>query len=106
MPHVPAVLPSTMYARRLRKPARSTGVKAGRVCGAALAAVALSLAGAAPVSAHNHVFNPSGDCNNSRQGASPGNSGETLLNPGGKSVGKAKADIARGGDHCNSPRRR
>lgn len=43
--------------------------------------------------AHNHAANPSGICNQSGMGTSPGNSGETNLNPAGKPVGNANAGI-------------
>ncbi len=45
--------------------------------------------------AHNHAANPSGFCNQSGKGFSPGNSGETNLNPGGKPVAKANAGANR-----------
>jgi hypothetical protein len=45
--------------------------------------------------AHNHAANPSGFCNQSGQGFSPGNSGETNLNPAGKPIGKANAGAGR-----------
>lgn len=59
--------------------------------------VSLAVAGfvLAPTSAfaHNHLANPSGVCNQSEKGVSPGNSGETSLNPAGKPVGKANAGL-------------
>ncbi len=55
---------------------------------------------AVPASAHNHLLNPSGDCNSSGMGVSPGNSGEGLVNPGGHVVGQANADNAQGALHC------
>ncbi len=45
--------------------------------------------------AHNHAANPSGFCSQSGQGFSPGNSGETNLNPAGKPVAKANAGAGR-----------
>ncbi len=56
--------------------------------------------------AHNHFFNPSGEANQSDMGVSPGNSGETNLNPAGKPVGRSRADTidntgpAQGDDRC------
>lgn len=58
---------------------------------AALATVLVLAAGAGTSHAHNHAANPSGARNQSGDGFSPGNSGETNLNPGGKPVGNAKA---------------
>lgn len=58
------------------------------------AALAITLAlvmPASPALAHNHLANPSGFCNQSGQGVSPGNSGETNLNPAGKPVGQSNA---------------
>lgn len=57
----------------------------------AAAVVAVVLLPAAPALAHNHLANPSGICNQSGKGVSPGNSGETNLNPAGKPVGNAQA---------------
>jgi len=65
----------------------------------------------ATASAHNHLLNPSGYCNQSGQGLSPGNSGETNLNPAGKPVGRSKADTvadtgpARGDNQCSNSAR-
>ncbi len=43
--------------------------------------------------AHNHLLNPSGACNQSGDGSSPGKSGETNQNPSGKPVGKANSSL-------------
>lgn len=56
-----------------------------------LATAVLVVAPALPASAHNHLANPSGLCNGSGMGTSPGNSGETSANPAGKPVARAKA---------------
>lgn len=61
----------------------------------ALSTLALVALPALPASAHNHLANPSGLCNSSGMGVSPGNSGETNLNPAGKPVGKANAGATR-----------
>jgi hypothetical protein len=45
--------------------------------------------------AHNHLLNPSGACNQSGDGLSPGKSGETGANPSGKQVGKANSSLDR-----------
>jgi hypothetical protein len=45
--------------------------------------------------AHNHLLNPSGACNQSQDGTSPGKSGETGMNPSGKQVGKANSSLDR-----------
>lgn len=57
----------------------------------AIAAGLIVLGTATPAVAHNHLANPSGICNQSGMGISPGNSGETNLNPAGKPVGRANA---------------
>ena len=67
-----------------------------KTASAALATLALAggltFAGAGVANAHNHVANPSGVCNNSQMGTSPGNSGEGAQNPGnGRTIGKANA---------------
>lgn len=62
----------------------------------------------ATAQAHNHLLNPSGYCNQSGDGLSPGNSGETNFNPAGKPVGRSKADTvfdtgpARGDNNCRN----
>lgn len=52
--------------------------------------------------AHNHLLNPSGACNQSGDGTSPGNSGEANLNPAGKPVGKANSSADR--SNCKAER--
>ena len=59
------------------------------------AALSLPLVVTPAALAHNHVANPSGVCNNSGMGTSPGNSGEGFENPGGKTVGRAQAGAFR-----------
>lgn len=61
----------------------------------AVATVLLLGGGGGAALAHNHAANPSGVCNQSGMGTSPGNSGETNLNPAGKPVGKANAGATR-----------
>lgn len=68
-----------------------------RVLATVLVGLALT---AGPAYAHNHAANPSGVCNQSGDGLSPGGSGETSLNPAGKQVARANADKAQGGDRC------
>ncbi len=68
-------------------------------------AAVLSLAAVGgTAAAHNHAANPSGVCNQSGQGFSPGNSGETNLNPAGKPVAKANAGAGR--SNCPADRLR
>lgn len=63
---------------------------------ALIAAAVLSFTAVGGTSvAHNHGANPSGFCNQSGQGVSPGNSGETSLNPAGKPIAKANAGAGR-----------
>lgn len=74
----------------------------------ALVTAVLALGVSTPAVAHNHLINPSGYCNQSGDGLSPGKSGETNLNPAGKPVGQAKADNpqdtgpARGDNNCKN----